>query len=270
MNPNLSFNSAFAEKMPFQSKGRKCAKSPTGGNHALELIQSSLPIFGGTSTETKSEPSSTETSTDTKKTSTDSGGSDSGGGGSETPKEITPEQFQQLNTQVAELLSQNTELKKTVEGYTAKEEEQRKANLGREESLTEDLTNAQKTIDAQDQIIKSLALINAIQGNKEYQFHDPSDVIRRLDETSYEFNVDLEDRTASVSGVENELKRIAKEADYLVVKPNGEINQEKPNPARRGTGNPPGPTPTNQSKSARRAELEAKWPVIGAGRAKLG
>lgn len=272
MNANLLHSPLFeAKKLPFQSKGRKWGKSPIAGNSALELIQDSLPIFGGTAPETKSESSSTEGSADTKKTSKDSGDSDSGGGDSTTPKEITPEQFAQLNTQVAELMSKNQELSTTLETYTSKEEQERKASMGREEALTEDLTKAQKVVDAQDQVIKSLALINAIQGNKEYKFHDPSDVIRRLDHSSYEFNVDLENGTATVSGVENELRRIAKENDYLVIKPNGEVAQNgTATRSPRATGNPPGPTPTNASKSQRRAELEAKWPVIGAGRAKLG
>lgn len=250
------------ELMPFQNKSfepsyMKC-----------EMAKRALPIFGGTNPESSSESSSSETSsssTDSSKTTTNDS---SGGGDSSTEKQITPEEFAKLTAQIAEITAKNTELTNELSTYTAKEEETRKASLGREEALSEDLTKAQQTIAQMDQVIKSLALVNAIQGS-EYQFFNPRDVIARLSSDSYELNVDLENGVAEIKGIENELKRIATADDYLVKKPTVEDSAPvKRTP--RGTGAPPGPAPTNPSKANRRKELEAKWPVIAAGRASIG
>lgn len=230
----------------------------------LEAAKAALPIFGGTSTETES--SSSESNADTKKTSTDSGGSESGGGDS---PEVTPEKLQELTKQITELTTKNTELAQSLQGFQSKEDEARKAELGREEALTEDLTKAQQTIDAMDQIIKRLAVVNAIQGNDNLQFHNVDDVITKLDHGAYQLDVDLEAGKATASGIENELSRIAKEYEYLVKKPTLQ-NDENTTRRPRGTGNPPGPRPTNPTAATRRKELEAKWPVIAAGRATLG
>jgi DNA repair exonuclease SbcCD ATPase subunit len=254
-----------AEPMPFQTKYDKSNFEPMFYKSGSEAAKAALPIFGGTApdgaTETKTDDSSSDTKTT--KATTDSSGGD-------TSPEITPEQFAQLTQQVASLTSTNTQLQNQLQSFTSKEDEARRASQGREETLAEDLSKAQQTIDAMDQIIKRQAVINAIQSNKDLQFHNVDDVVSKLAPESYELNVDLESRTATVKGIENEVNRIAKDYDYLVVKPTVENNSASTKPQRRSTGAPPGPQPTNASKSQRRSELEAKWPVIAAGRAKLG
>lgn len=235
------------------------------------LAKAAFPVFGGTAPETKNESSSAEGSTDTKKPDKTSSGTDSGGGDSSTPTEITPEQFAQLTTQVAHLTEKNTELNNQLSSFTSKEDEARRAAQGREETLAEDLQSAQKTVDQMDQIIKRLAVENAISNNTDgISFHNINDVISRLDHTSYELDVDLEGGIAKVSGIDNEIKRIAKENEYLVKKPTLENDTSNGRAKPRGTGAPPGPAPTNPSKANRRKELEAKWPVIASGRAAIG
>lgn len=248
------------ELMPFQKKYPEVSRNLYTPNK-MQMALMSLPIFGG---EPESDPTEKpESTSEPSKKSTDPSGGD-------LKTEITPEQFAQLTTQVAQLTEKNTELSTTLQSYQSKEDEARKASMGREESLSEDLTKAQETIDRMDQVIKRLAVVNAIQGNKDLQFHNVDDAIARLAPDSYELEVDLEAGSAKVSGIEAELSRIAKENEYLVVKPNLENNEQPTRQTRRSTGNPPGPQPTSPSKANRRKELEAKWPVIASGRAALG
>jgi hypothetical protein len=255
------------EMMPFQTKysGLTPANSFDFSVkiNSLEAAKAALPIFGGTSAEPAgSTPAENKPSGDPDDSATSSGGGDG-------TKEITPEQFAQLTTQVAQLTQKNTELTQTLQGYQTKEEDERKKSLGREEALTEDLTKAQETIDRMDQVIKRLAVVNAIQGNENLQFHNVDDVISKLDAGGYDLEVDLEAGRATASGIENELSRIAKDYPYLVKKPTIDDNPP-PSRQRRSTGNPPGPAPTNPTAAQRRKELEAKWPVIASGRAALG
>lgn len=267
--------------MPFQTKLSRTANNRTGElfdvlPYRLQMAKAALPIFGGTgpagesgqgegTTDKKEEkPVEKKTTTvvekpvDTSKTTDDGDKTD--------VSSMTPEQISDLLANVSDLTAKVTAVTKENETYKSKEEESRRAKQDTVDNLTEDLNNAQKIIDQQDQVIKRLAVVNAIQGNKDLQFHNVNDAISRLGDADYELSVDLENGTATVKGLEAKLKEIAKNEDYLVVKPTLEQNNLQSNGVRRSSGNPPATNGNvNQTKAARRSELEAKWPVIGRG-----
>lgn len=234
---------------------------------ALEAAKAALPIFGGTgqTPETESPPEQTASS-QTSQTSQSSSGGDSQS--SETPKEVTPEQLSDLLRQVTELNSTVTTLKSENDGYKQKEEQARRTAQSREETLTEDLDRAQQTISQMDSVIKHLAVVNAIQGNQEFQFHDPRDVISRLDESEYDLEIDLESGKAGVKDLNNALKRIAKESPWLVKSRASDESNERqaPRPPARGSGAPPANPGSGGNKSSRREALIDRFPVISHGR----
>lgn len=263
--------------MPFQTKypitTRNDGFKPTGRFFsAADIARVALPIFGGTSPAPNTESSSTESSSksgpgDDSKTSSSSGGAD--GDSSKPTEQLTPEQISDLVKQVSTLSETSANLEKELQGYKDKEDQARKATLSKEQAQQEELDKAYQTIAAMDEVVKYVALVNAIQSNKELQFHDVNFVISKLDHESYQFDVDLESKKATVSGIENELKRIAKENDWAVkVASNPQSSSRQPGVVgRRSSGAPPANPTVDGTKAERRRSLETKWPVITHGRA---
>ena len=232
----------------------------------IEAAKAALPIFGGTSTETEESTTAVITPVKTE-TETSSATSESE---STSTESLSPEEIKELLGKVSELSSTVKSLDTQNQSYKAKEEEARKAAMGREEALVEDNERLQQTVSQMDEVIKNLAVINAIQGNKDLQFHDARDVISRLDPGGYELDVDLESRKANVSGIDNELKRIARECPWLVrdaSKPGGGSNGSERKLPPRGSGSPPAsPTGGDTGKQQKRSALIDKFPVIAHGR----
>lgn len=238
---------------------------------SLEAAKSALPIFGGTGP-TEQAPT-TETSTSTE---SGQGGEQGSGGGtqeqSNPTEQLTPEQISDLVKQVSTLSETSRKLEEELGGYKQKEEETKRAALGREEALAQDLEAAQQAVAALDEVVRYVALVNAIQNNSDLEFHDVNFVMSKLDPESFELEVDLENKRANVSGIENELKRIAKENDWAVKKnsiPGQQQRQNTPSSRQRGSGAPPVNPTVNQAASTRRKELESKWPVIASGRSPI-
>ena len=127
------------------------------------------------------------------------------------------------------------------------------------------MTAAQQTIQQMDQVIRYTAIINAIQSNPDLEFHSAKHVMRELNLDNFDMDVDLENGTATVTGIEDELKRIARECDWLV-KRNGKIDQgiggNAGKPKVKPSGAPPAPPGSNGSKANRRQELSKRFPVI--------
>lgn len=252
------------EKLPFQNK-----YSPINIS-GLEAAKAALPIFGGTGP-TNSESSSSgdgqPSSTTDKKDETNSAGGDSG---QPDPNQLTPEQIADVLKQVQTLTTTSQELQNELSTYKSKEEDARKAALGREEAQAEELQKAHETIAAMDQIIKNLALVNAIQSDPDVQFHDVDFVLTKLDENGYEFDMDMDAKKAKVKGLNTELKRIARENEWavknLASQQQGNSGTKKP-PAK-ATGAPPSPSATNGGKANTREALMARFPAIGAGRSR--
>lgn len=181
------------------------------------------------------------------------------------PSEVDPEKFSELLKQVSELTGKISTLSKENEGYKAKEIESQRATQSREETLEQDLTEAQQTIHQMDQVIRYTAVINAIQSNPDLEFHSAKHVMRELDMEAFDLDVDLESGTATVNGIDNELKRIARDCEWLV-KRNGRVSGggagEQAKPKVRSSGAPPAPPGANGAKANRRQDLSKRFPVI--------
>ena len=230
----------------------------------LETAKASLPFFGGA--EVTEEEVGADGSTGTENT----GGTDSGqpGTGSTSTTDLA-----QSPEAIADLLKQLNDATKTIkdlQGKTATYEKEKanavRAQQTREQQLESDLTNAQQTIAKMDAVIRHTAIINAIQGMKDYKFHSARHVLNELDSNAFDVDVDLENGSATVTGIENEIKRVAKEMPWLVaqeqtVAPSGR------NVTRQSSGAPPANPNSDAAKVARRTELMKKFPVIAHGRA---
>ena len=179
-------------------------------------------------------------------------------------EEVTPDNTQELLKQVSDLTGKLQALTKENEDYKGKEQQATRAQQSREETLEQDLTEAQQTIEKMDQIIRYTAIINAIQSNADLEFHSSKHVMRELNPEAFELDVDLENGTATVTGIQDELKRIARECDWLVKK-NGRMetsNTSGAKPKVKASGAPPAPPGANGSKTNRRNELGKRFPVI--------
>ena len=179
-------------------------------------------------------------------------------------EEVTPDNTQELLKQVSDLTGKLQALTKENEDYKSKEQQATRAQQSREETLEQDLTEAQQTIEKMDQIIRYTAIINAVQSNPDLEFHSSKHVMRELNPEAFELDVDLENGTATVTGIQDELKRIARECDWLVKK-NGRTeasNTSGAKPKVKASGSPPAPPGANGSKTNRRNELGKRFPVI--------
>jgi hypothetical protein len=243
----------------------------------LEAAKATLPIFGGT-TDTDTDSSSTTTTTTTDSSDSSASSSASGGSANDTATDggsanipTDPQQIADLLNQVQESQKKIEELTKTVTGYEKKEADAAKAAMSREEQLQADLTEAQQTIAAMDGVVRYVAAINAIQNMPDYKFHSARHVLNELDANAFDITVDLENQTATVSGIENEIKRVAKEMPWLVAQQNNNStgNGKQGPAATRPSGAPPANPNGDADKVKRRAELMKKFPVIGQGRAAI-
>lgn len=257
------------ELMPFQSKGRVWGKSQMPGSGiitSIELAKSAFPIFGGTA---PTPPAVTTDPPATDPPAADPATTSAGGEAAGEQAPMTPEQISSLLAQVTQLNTAVTDLTKKNNTYEQEKETARQATLGREEALTESLAKANETIEAMDQVIRYVALVNAIQNDPDTQFHDVNFVMSKLDENGFEFNVDLENQKAEVKGIANELKRIARENDWAVKNAATTTTTTTTPPKPRSSGAPPVNPPTDASKQARRKDLMTRFPVIGHGRGQI-
>lgn len=241
--------------------------------NSLEAAKAAFPIFGGTGEDEGTGGEGGATTTTTSGTSTTTGT-----GTAKPPETMTPEQIADLFNKVTELTTQVGSLKTENDAHRAEKEKADRAKLSREESLGKDLDTANQTIQQMDAVIQSLAIQNAIQNNTageggaKIDFYDAAQVVRELDSKGFELVVDLENGSATIKNINNELARVAKEK-YWMVKTNAvEQNQQTrtttpPRPT--GTGTPPAAPKPSEKKGDRRAELEQKWPIIAHGRAKM-
>lgn len=251
---------------------------PVMSGNPLEIALASLPLYGGTTPESSTTTATTETPSATTESSAQSGNDTSTaaeGSGSETSVTMSPEQIADLVKQVADLSTTN----KTLQGKVSEQEKAKqdadRAKMGREEALQADLEDREQTIIKMDQALRNQALLNAINGYTDIQWHDPKFVMGKLDSTiSESMEVDLENGTVTVSGIENDLKRVAKEYDWAVKKtaaPSSNGNSAGgAKPVTRGSGAPPAPPNGGSSKETKRSNLIDKYPVLRAGRSGIG
>lgn len=251
---------------------------------AIEKAKSVLPIYGGTNpeggtsseggTEKKDEKKSESKSDSSSSSSSGNSSSQSAGGGSENSNSNsgsgdTEQQVADLLRQVSELNNKVTSQSTELEGYRTKEQEAQRAAMSEQDRLKSDLESLGKTVEKMDQVIHHLAMINAIQGFKDAEFHEARQVLMELREGDYNFDVDidLENGQATVSGIEDALKKIAKDKYWLVKNAaNGSNGNGSGGSRARGSGAAPGSPSNTTTGEARRAEMIKKFPVIAAGR----
>ena len=230
----------------------------------FEAAKNALPFFGGVEEEAPESPSPSADESVTP--AQDSTVEASPGGDSGKTSELSPEQIADLLKQVSDSNRKLTEATAKLSEYENKEKSAARAQQTREQVLEQDLADAQQTIARMDAVIRQTALINAIQGAKDIEFHSAKHVLRELDPNVVELDVDLENGTATVSGIDTELKRIARECDWLVKK-NSVPTQDTKMRAPRGSGAPPSSPNGSNDKASRRQELINRYPVISHGRA---
>lgn len=177
-----------------------------------------------------------------------------------------PEAMADLLKQLNDATKTIKELQSKTEGYEKEKAQAARAQQTREEQLEQDLTEAQQVIAKMDSVIRHTAVVNAIQGMKDFEFHSARHVLNELDANAFDVDVDLENGTATVTGIENEIKRVAKEMPWLVAQSKNS-NQMGKNPLPRSSGAPPANPNGDADKVSRRAELMKKFPVISHGRA---
>lgn len=237
----------------------------------IERAKAALPIFGGTSP-TETSTTTTETKPEDKTTT------ETSATGGDTAKPLTAEEAAALLTQISETNAKLAEATKTIEKNNQEKTAAERAKLGKEEALTADLEEATKTILKMDAALKNQAVMNAINGVKDLEFHDTNFIMRELQVSAPEIfedmEVDLDAGVVTVKGVENHLRRIAKEKDWAVKK-NSTIDPNANNGGGggaapvRSSGAPPANPTVNQDKASRRASLADKYPVIRHGRTKI-
>lgn len=229
----------------------------------LEAAKATLPIFGGEQDEV-----ATDESSGTEDKASSDTAVDNGNDASATP-ELTqnPEAMADLLKQLNDATKQIKDLQNKTSSYEKEKQNAARAQQTREEQLEADLTDAQQTIAKMDSVIRHTAMINAIQSMKDYEFHSSRHVLNELDPNAFDVDVDLENGTAIITGIEGEIKRVAKEMPWLVAQAkSGNLNGGK-SPMPRSSGAPPGNPNGDAAKVARRADLMKKFPVISHGRA---
>lgn len=215
-------------------------------------------------TSTVEETNATESSVDTGSTDSPVAGGDTDSAAPDLTQ--NPEAMADLLKQLNDATKQIKELQNKTSTYEKEKAQQARAQQTREEQLEQDLTEAQQTIASMDSVIRHTAIINAIQGIKDYQFHSARHVLNELDPNAFDIDVDLQNGTATVTGIEAEIKRVAKEMPWLIAQEKNASGMGK-NPIPRGSGAPPANPNGDSAKVTRRAELMKKFPVISHGRA---
>lgn len=206
------------------------------------------------------------TNTDSDTSNTDTAVTDSGNDTATPDLNQNPEAMADLLKQLNEATKQIKELQGKTQTYEKEKAQAARAQQTREEQLEADLVDAQQTIAKMDAVIRHTAIVNAIQSVKDYEFHSARHVLNELDPNAFDIDVDLQNGTATVTGIDNEIKRVAKEMPWLVAQSKNSNPMSK-NPMPRSSGAPPANPNGDADKVARRAELMKKFPVIAHGRA---
>lgn len=269
----------MSEAMPFQRHlPIKFAPFNGFGVPSIEAAKAALPIFGGTApVEDKKETGSDSGSGGQGSDSESKGKSEGNTAGGDPEINTDPQAVADLMKQVESLTKSVSDLGKKNAAYEKEKSDAERASLGREEALEKDLEDAQKVIIKMDAALKNQAIVNAINSFREIEFHDPQFARGKLDPSIIEnMQVDLENGTVTVIGVENDLRRIAKEFSWAV-KVNGQQQsnnggnagnggQQRQAPGRSSGGAPGGGNGTDPGKGTTRKALAARFPVITHGR----
>lgn len=231
---------------------------------SADAARAALPIFGGTAPDESGTETETGSTTETA-TATETG--------SKPEIATDPQAVADLIKQVETLNSTVGQLKKVNEKFENEKKTKERESLGREDALAKDLEESQQTVIKMDRALRNQAVINAINGFKDIEFHDTKFALSKLSADVFDqMEVDLENGTVTVTGIENDLRRIAKENEWAVknkssVAPNVSAGGQQRTPAGRPSGGAPaGSAGGDASKATQRKALAARFPVITHGR----
>ena len=235
-----------------------------------------FPIFGGTSPEgatgssggTGSDDSGKAGNTGSSQSSQSSQSSASAGGDGSAQ---TDSQLADLLSQVADLNSKLADQATRIQGYEQKEQEETRKSQTREQNLENDLNTANQTIDQMNSVIQYLAIENAINGFKDGEWHSSRQVFAELRDGGYQYevDVDLESGTATVRGIEDALKKIAKDSPWLVAKSKTQAPTQQTRNGTRASGSVPSASTQASGDAARREALIERFPAIGGSRSRV-
>jgi hypothetical protein len=264
--------------MPRKKMPEKFISIPKGLNSLLtpaldpkQIAAMALPLFGGTQPATVVVAPAGGEVTPPDPTPTATPDPTSGG---EPPKEdpiaklaSDPNALGQLLAQVDSLTKNLTKVTQERDGYVTKQQEEARKTQTREQQLESDLAQRDQVIQQMDSVIRNMAIGNAILSQKDVQWHSLKQVLAELNPESFEIDVDLSAGNATVTGVDSEVKRIARECPWLVAKSNDPgTGSRTPQRTPVGSGAPPVGPVGDATKATKRADLMKKFPVISHGR----
>ena len=234
----------------------------------LEAALKAFPLFGG---EDEEGGNTTTTGEQQNSTTQPAGGSATQQSNSTTTQNGGNDQTVELQAKLDKAINDLAEANKSIKNFEKKETDAQRATQTREQNLQTDLDTANQTIAQMDAIIRHSALVNAVQGLKNYEFHSVRHVINELQDDEFDVDVDLEKGVATVTGIEDAIKRIAAKEPWLIKQKdaqdqnNGNGTPRAPKP---GSGAPPvgGGGATKGMSAEKRAAMMKRFPVIGMGR----
>ena len=237
------------------------ALPPLQFDNSLNATLNSWPFFGG---DGEGDDNNDDENNDG---NNDDENGNSAGGEDDKPLLTNKE----INDLLDEKKLQNKKIDDLTKSVATLQKEQDKVNrssLSKEENLQKDLDEANGTIEGLKKAIQNQALLNAVQSNDKLKFQSVPHVIREIDPNMISFDLDLESRTATVTGVDAELKRISRDLPWMLKKEEEQQQQQQQQQQfgyRPGSGAPPAPGNNNNKKQTARAALMAKFPVIAHG-----
>lgn len=233
---------------------------------SAEAARATLPLFGGTS------PTETDGAADNGSNDGNTENHSEDASGTKTEISTDPQAVADLVKQVESLNNTVGQLKKVNEKFESEKKTKERESLGREEALAKDLEESQQTVIKMDRALRNQAVVNAINGFKDIEFHDTKFAMSKLSADVFDqMEVDLENGTVTVTGIENDLRRIAKENEWAVKNKGsvpGNVNgtEQRKTPVGRPSGGAPNGSGGDASKATQRKALAARFPVIMHGR----
>ena len=228
--------------------------------NSLDAAKASMPFFGGVEVT----PDEETTTTDTDATTDTAGGDTTTTVDPVAQLQSDPNALAQLLQQVQTKDQELNQTKTKLQQYETEKAASDRAKLSEVEQLKTDLAQRDQIIEGMDRVIRHNAITTALLQVKDTQWNSVKQVMAELDDSAYDVQVDLENGQATVTGIEQEARRIAQNYPWLV-KSSGPTDGSKPRTPR-PSGAPP-VTPTDAGgKQTRRNELMKKFPVIAGGR----
>ena len=179
-----------------------------------------------------------------------------------------PNALSQLLSQVQALTTKLGEVTTDRDSLKTKQDQAARAQQTKEEQIQTDLDNERLKTQKLFNILKAKIVENAIGAQSNYEWHSVKQVMAELNADAFEVDIDEEQLTGTVKGIESEIKRVATQCPWLVSKDKSKTpdnnNQQRP---QRPSGGPVAPPTSGDAKLSKREALIKKYPVIVQGKA---